>query len=262
MNATDEKHYLRVEGVTSGYGGVTVLRDISIEVAEGEIVAILGANGAGKSTLLKTIIGLLRPTAGSVHAHGNDITGQAPETITRQQVVLVPEGRQLFDTMTVKENLLLGGYTQPKAHRQEDLERVYTLFPILRERAGQKASNLSGGQRQMVALGRALMARPTLLMLDEPSLGLAPLIIKETFETLEKLRDSGVTILIVEQNAMMTLAMADRAYVLEHGRVSMQGPASELAQNPRIRTAYLGLVAEGDEETDGHSEAQSQVPKA
>jgi branched-chain amino acid transport system ATP-binding protein len=154
----------------------------------------------------------------------------------------VPEGRQLFDTMTVRENLILGGYTQPRSNRNADMARVFGLFPILKERLSQKASNLSGGQRQMVALGRALMARPTLLLLDEPSLGLAPLIIKETFETLAKLRDDGVTILIVEQNAMMTLELADRAYVLTRGRVSMTGPADQLAQDPRVRQTYLGLA--------------------
>jgi branched-chain amino acid transport system ATP-binding protein len=241
MSASTDSSCLTVAGVTSGYGGVTVLREVSLDVSKGEIVAILGANGAGKSTLLKTIMGLLHPSTGSIHAHGVDITGSSPETITRKQVVLVPEGRQLFDTMTVRENLLLGGYTQPKANRAEDLERVYKLFPILQERLGQKASSLSGGQRQMVALARALMARPTLLMLDEPSLGLAPLIIKETFETLATLRDAGVTILIVEQNAMMTLALADRAYVLERGSVVMEGRADDLARDPRVREAYLGV---------------------
>ena len=222
---------------------VTVLRDVSLEVAEGEIVAILGANGAGKSTLLKTVVGLIKPAKGRIEAAGEDITGMAPEKVTRHQVVLVPEGRQLFDAMTIKENLTLGGYTQPRSNRQADLRRVFDLFPILAERQGQKASSLSGGQRQMVAIGRALMARPRLLLLDEPSLGLAPLVIKETFETLGRLRDDGVTILVVEQNAMMTLELADRAYVLGRGKVSMQGRAQDLAQDPRIREAYLGLGA-------------------
>jgi branched-chain amino acid transport system ATP-binding protein len=243
MSRSSEMPFLRVAGVTSGYGSVTVLRDVSLHVAEGEIVALLGANGAGKSTLLKTVVGLLRPTAGTIEAHGADITGSLPERITRRRVVLVPEGRQLFDAMTVRENLILGGYTQPRSRRNGDLDRVFALFPILRERQRQKASSLSGGQRQMVALGRALMARPTLLLLDEPSLGLAPLVIKETFETLVKLRDDGVTILVVEQNAMMTLEIADRAYVLERGRVTIDGPAEELARDPRIREAYLGLDA-------------------
>jgi len=235
--------FLTLEGVTGGYGGVTVLRDISLEVQEGEIVAILGANGAGKSTLLKTVVGLLRPSCGRIAAGGEDITGMAPEKITRRNVVLVPEGRQLFDAMTIRENLTLGGYTQPRANRAGDLRRVFDLFPILEERQRQKASSLSGGQRQMVAIGRALMARPRLLLLDEPSLGLAPLIIKETFATLATLRDDGVTVLVVEQNAMMTLELADRAYVLGRGKVSMQGRASDLAQDPRIREAYLGLGA-------------------
>jgi branched-chain amino acid transport system ATP-binding protein len=266
MSVSTGKTFLSVDGVTSGYGPVTVLRDVSLNVAEGEIVAILGANGAGKSTLLKTIVGLLRPTSGTVHAHGDDITGKAPEDITRRQVVLVPEGRQLFDSMTVRENLILGGYTQPKGDRDGNMREVFDLFPILRERQAQKASSLSGGQRQMVALGRALMAKPTLLMLDEPSLGLAPLIIKETFETLAKLRDSGVTILIVEQNAMMTLALADRAYVLERGRVAMEGVADDLAKDPRVRKAYLGLdVGTADAGPNGDGGAplpQAQAPQA
>jgi branched-chain amino acid transport system ATP-binding protein len=242
MTAANGAKCLRVQAITSGYGGVTVLRNVTIDVSVGEIVAILGANGAGKSTLLKTVVGLLSPSAGKIEANGVDITKQGPETITRQHVALVPEGRQLFDTMTVRENLILGGYTQPRANRDEDMARVFSLFPILKDRLTQKVSNLSGGQRQMVALGRALMARPTLLLLDEPSLGLAPLIIKETFETLERLRDDGVTIVIVEQNAMMTLALADRAYVLTRGRVSMAGPADDLARDPRVQQAYLGVA--------------------
>ena len=252
---------LRIDGVTSGYGGVTVLRDVSLNVGEGEIVAILGANGAGKSTLLKTVMGLLTPSAGSVEAHGVDVTGKAPEAITRQKVVLVPEGRQLFDTMTVKENLQLGAYTQPRGQGAQDLPRIFELFPILEERMSQKASSLSGGQRQMVAIARALMARPTLLLLDEPSLGLAPLIIKETFEVLARLRDDGVTILIVEQNAMMTLELADRAYVLERGRVSMEGPAADLARDPRVREAYLGISAGGDETTPAPRVPVSHSPE-
>jgi len=240
---------LSLRGVHSGYGAVAVLRDVAIDVEPGEIVAILGANGAGKSTLLKTVVGLLRPSAGTIALGDERLGGLAPEAITRRGVVLVPEGRQLFDTMTVRENLLLGGYTQPRSAREESLARVYELFPVLRERLGQRASSLSGGQRQMVALGRALMARPTLLLLDEPSLGLAPLVIKETFETLATLRDAGVTILVVEQNAAMTLALADRAYVLQRGRVTIEGAAGELAADARVREAYLGL-SEGTHSDD------------
>jgi branched-chain amino acid transport system ATP-binding protein len=249
MSATEPNARLQVDRVSAGYGSVIVLRDVSIKVGEGEIVAILGANGAGKSTLLKTIVGLLTPVSGAITANGADITGGSPEAINRREVVLVPEGRQLFDAMTVRENLILGGYTQPRSNRSEDLDRVFSLFPILKDRQRQRASTLSGGQRQMVAIGRALMARPSLLLLDEPSLGLAPLIINETFETLAALRRDGVTILIVEQNAMMTLQLADRAYVLNRGRVSMEGPADELARDPRIRQAYLGLepTAEPDQ---------------
>jgi branched-chain amino acid transport system ATP-binding protein len=244
MSAT-EAHALRVHDVTSGYGPVTVLRRVSLTVGSGEIVAILGANGAGKSTLLRTIVGLLSPKAGTIEAGGVNIAGRPPEAITREHVVLVPEGRQLFDAMTVRENLLLGGYTRPRSERQQSLERVFSLFPVLKERLAQRSSSLSGGQRQMVALGRALMARPTLLLLDEPSLGLAPLIIKDTFDTLATLRDQGMTILIVEQNALMTLQLADRAYVLNRGRVVMEGPADELAASPRVSQAYLGLDVNG-----------------
>ena len=245
-SAVATQDMLSAEGLTSGYGQVTVLRQVSLRVGHGEIVAILGANGAGKSTLLKTIVGLVRPTAGSVKVDGNDITGQTPEAVTRQRVVLVPEGRQLFDTMTVKENLLLGGYTQPKRDREANLNRVFELFPIVKDKLGAASASLSGGQRQMVALGRALMAQPTLLLLDEPSLGLAPLVIKDTFDTLATLRDQGVTILIVEQNALMTLRLADRAYVLNRGRVVTEGPADELAASPRVSQAYLGVSAESD----------------
>jgi branched-chain amino acid transport system ATP-binding protein len=240
MSTAPATHSLHVDRLTSGYGEVTVLRSVSLDVAPGEIVAILGANGAGKTTLLRTVVGLLRPKSGSVEAHGVDITGRSTEKITRQRVILVPEGRQLFHSMTVLENLILGGYTRPRSERAPNMDRVFALFPILKERESQKASSLSGGQRQMVALGRAMMARPQLLLLDEPSLGLAPLVIKETFETLARLRDDGVTILIVEQNAAMTLALADRAYVLTRGRVTMEGPAADLASDPRVQQAYLG----------------------
>jgi branched-chain amino acid transport system ATP-binding protein len=231
---------LAVDGVTSGYGQVTVLRNVNLSVSEGEIVAILGGNGAGKTTLLRTVVGLLRPSAGRIVALGEEITGSLPEKITRRQIAYVPEGRQLFDSMSVRDNLILGAYTQPRANREADFERVFQLFPILRERVGQKVSELSGGQRQMVAIGCALMARPKLLLLDEPSLGLAPLVVRETFQTLTKLREEGVTILIVEQNAMMTLELADRAYVLTRGSVSMEGVAEDLIQDPRIQQAYLG----------------------
>ncbi|MBA2348262.1 MAG: ABC transporter ATP-binding protein [Solirubrobacterales bacterium] len=244
MSTATSEPVLALQGVTSGYGPVTVLRDVSMEIAQGEIVAILGANGAGKSTLLKSAVGLVCPSAGVVAVSGRDVTGHAPEKIAGEGIVLVPEGRQLFDTMTVRENLLLGGYTRPRGEREESLERVYSLFPILKDRLEQRSSSLSGGQRQMVALGRALMARPTLLLLDEPSLGLAPIIIKETFETLARLREDGMTILVVEQNAAMTLRMADRAYVLQRGEVLMEGPAAELEQDPRVRSAYLGDVSE------------------
>lgn len=238
---TSQTPQLRIDGITSGYGVVTVLREVSLRVGRGEIVAILGANGAGKSTLLKSVVGLVRPTAGRVALDGDDITGRPPETMTRTGLVLVPEGRQLFSSMTVRENLLLGAYALGRDGRDESLGRVFDLFPVLKERQAQKAAGLSGGQQQMLAIGRGLMARPEMLLLDEPSLGLAPLVIKEVFETLEQLRSAGVTILIVEQNVAMTLELADRAYVLERGRVAVDGSATELSRDPRIQSAYLGL---------------------
>ncbi|CAB4879818.1 unannotated protein [freshwater metagenome] len=257
MSTVSVNTSLSVRGVTSGYGQVTVLRDASIDVSEGEIVAILGANGAGKSTLLKTIVGLLKPSTGSVEAYGEDVTGAAPDRITRKGIVLVPEGRQLFDSMTVRENLQLGAYTRPRSEQAESMERVFELFPIVKDRLSQRASTMSGGQRQMVAIGRALMARPSLLLLDEPSLGLAPIVIQETFEALKRLREDGMTILIVEQNANMTLKFADRAYVLDRGRVTMDGPASELAADPRIREAYLGIHTEQKAPLDAGAPAPS-----
>ena len=234
---------LSLQGVRSGYGELVVLHDIDIHVDEGEIVAILGSNGAGKSTLLRSVVGLLRTRAGRIHGVGLELTGLATEAIAHHGIVLVPEGRQLFSTMSVHENLLLGGHMHRRhGDTKQQLEHVFELFPILKERKRQVAGSLSGGQQQMLAIGRALMAKPKVLLLDEPSLGLAPIVLGQVFNALGTLRDLGVTTLIVEQNAMMTLAFADRAYVLERGRVVVQGKASELADDPRIQQAYLGLA--------------------
>ena len=238
-----ENDPLVIENITSGYGHVTVLRDVSLRVGQGEIVALLGSNGAGKSTLLKTVVGLLHPSKGQILVDGANVASTATESIAQKGVVLCPEGRQLFGALSVQDNLMLGAYGHRRDRRgtQETLERVFTLFPILRERAGQMAGSMSGGQQQMAAIGRALMARPRVLLLDEPSLGLAPLVLRQVFEALEQLRQFGMTVLIVEQNAMLTLELADRGYVLERGRISVEGTSADLQKDERVRAAYLGL---------------------
>jgi branched-chain amino acid transport system ATP-binding protein len=247
--AVAESANLELAGVSAGYGVVGVLREVSLHVASGEIVAVLGANGAGKTTLLKTAVGLLSPTSGTITAAGIDATKLSTEEITRLGVVLVPEGRQLFYDMTVRENLLLGGFThrRDRSGRDQAMERVTSLFPVLGERMNSMAAQLSGGQQQMVAVGRALMGRPSILLMDEPSLGLAPLVTKEMFEVFQTLREGGVTLLIVEQQALMTLELADRAYVLERGRIIASGPSSQLIDDPSIRSSYLGLQIEDKE---------------
>ena len=235
---------LAIDGLSCAYGPLTVVHDVSASVADGEIVAVLGSNGAGKSTLLKAVVGLVRATAGRIAIGDRDLTGLPTEAIARAGVILVPEGRQLFATMTVHDNLLLGGH----AHRRDGagqarvLREVFELFPILAQRRRQLAGSMSGGEQQMLAIARALMARPRLLLLDEPSLGLAPIVLAAMFDVLRRLRETGLTILIVEQNAMLTLELADRAYVLERGRVAVEGPALQLASDPRIQRAYLGLA--------------------
>jgi branched-chain amino acid transport system ATP-binding protein len=236
------KTVLRVEGVSSGYGAVSVLRNLSMKVDAGEIVAVLGTNGAGKSTLLKTIVGLLRPTAGRVMLGDEDVSKVPPESMAGKGVVLVPEGRQLFGEMTVRENLILGAYAhRRRSNRAEEIERVVDLFPVLGERMRSRAADLSGGQQQMVAVGRGMMAKPSLLLLDEPSLGLAPLVTREMFETFEKLREGGITVMIVEQQAMQTLKMSDRAYVIERGQIIVEGTAESVIDEDQVRSAYLGL---------------------
>jgi branched-chain amino acid transport system ATP-binding protein len=235
---------LELEGVSCGYGQLTVVHDVSATVAEGEIVAFLGSNGAGKSTLLKTVVGLVRARAGRISTPDRELTQLSTEAIARAGVILVPEGRQLFGSMTVMENLLLGGHAHrgAGAAQRRLLDEVFALFPVLAQRRRQVAGSMSGGEQQMVAIARALMARPRLLLLDEPSLGLAPIVLAAVFDVLRRLRESGLTILVVEQNAMLTLELADRAYVLERGRVAVAGAASQLATDPRIQRAYLGLV--------------------
>jgi len=235
---------LRIRNLESGYGSLKVLRHISIHVSAGEIVAIIGANGAGKTTLLKTIAGLIRPLSGEMLFEKNDMMRLSPENIVSSGCSLVPEGRQVFAPMTVKENLLLGACVQFKRNRKdeiaEDIEKVFGMFPRLKEREAQLAGTLSGGEQQMLAIGRALMARPKLIMMDEPSMGLAPLIVKDIFAIIKKLRDEGNTVLLVEQNAKAALAIADRGYVIETGRIVLEETAEELLSNRDVQRAYLG----------------------
>ena len=236
---------LEVSGLSARYGPVEALQGVSLEVRAGEMVALIGANGAGKSTLLRVITGLLAPAAGRVRFDGRDLTGRRPEEILRAGIALVPERRRVFAGLTVLDNLRLGGYSlaRDRAFRgrlETGVEETYRLFPVLRQRRGQLAGTLSGGEQQMLAIGRALMSRPRLLLCDEPSLGLAPLIVHEIMRLLAGLRDAGTTILIVEQNARMALRAADRAYVLETGRVVLSGAGAALLEDDQLRVAYLG----------------------
>ena len=231
---------LEVKDLVVSYGKIKAVKGISFTVEEGDVVTLIGTNGAGKTTTLRTISGLLRPVSGSITFKGQDITKVEAHDIVQLGLAHSPEGRRIFPRLTVEENLLLGGYTRPRSQRQEDLARVFELFPVLEERLGQKASSMSGGQRQMVALGRALMARPTLLLLDEPSLGLAPRIIGQIGEVIAEINRQGTSVLLVEQNATMALGVADLAYVLDVGEVSLSGDARELAQTDEVQRLYLG----------------------
>lgn len=232
---------LALKGVEVRYGPIVALREVSLIVSAGEIVAVLGANGAGKTTLLRTISGLLRPSQGRVEFLGQDLQRLSPERIVRLGIVHVPEGRQLFPDLTVKENLWMGSYTRRDGYIQEDWERVLGYFPVLRERLAQPAGTLSGGEQQMLAIARALMARPKLLLLDEPSLGLAPLTVHALFRFLKDLNSrDGMTLVLAEQNAHLSLSIAHRAYVLETGRIALEGPAEELRRDPKVQRLYLG----------------------
>ena len=231
---------LKVVNVSAHYGGIQVLRRVTFHVAEGEIVSLIGANGAGKSTLLKVISGLHRATEGEVVFLGASIQHQAPERIVRLGLIQVPEARQLFPNLTVLENLELGGALHGRKHIRTALENMLLLFPVLGERLPQKAGTLSGGEQQMLSIARALMAKPRLLILDEPSLGLAPLLVEEIIRTISALREQGMTILLVEQNAMGALSISERAYVLETGRIVLAGDAAELLDHDEVQRAYLG----------------------
>ena len=233
---------LEVSNIDTFYGKAQALWDVSLRIDEAEIVALIGANGAGKTTLLNTISGLLRPASGSVEFLGQRIDGLAPHTIVELGVSHIPEGRRLFTDMSVRENLEMGAYTSGAWKRKEEtLEQVYQVFPALKERGGQLARTLSGGEQQMLAMGRGLMSKPKLCMFDEPSFGLAPMLVLEVFQVMKSLREQGITILLIEQNVRHTLEIADRGYVLENGRIALEGESKKLLKEELIRKAYLGL---------------------
>ncbi|MDE2334288.1 MAG: ABC transporter ATP-binding protein [Rhodospirillales bacterium] len=232
---------LEVTGLAAGYGALPVLRDVTMAVGQGEIVAVLGANGAGKTTLNRVLSGLLRPRAGVIRFDETLITTANPEAIVSAGLIHVPEGRRIFARHTVEENLLLGAYRRGRTRRARNLARIYALFPRLSERRSQVAGSLSGGEQQMLAIGRGMMAEPRLMILDEPSLGLSPRLVDEMFDLVGSLAGDGTAILIVEQNVVRTLDLASRAYVLENGRIALQGEAATLARDPVLRQTYLGV---------------------
>ncbi len=231
---------LTFNNVSTFYGKIQALHDINVEVRKGEIVTLIGANGAGKSTLLMTLCGSPRAASGSIRYEGEELVGLDSPEIMRKSIAVVPEGRRVFARLTVEENLAMGGFFTAKGDYQEQMDKVLQLFPRLKERFEQRAGTMSGGEQQMLAIGRALMSKPRLLLLDEPSLGLAPIIIQQIFDIIEQLRKDGVTVFLVEQNANQALKLADRGYVLENGRIVMQGSGADLLVDPKVRDAYLG----------------------
>jgi branched-chain amino acid transport system ATP-binding protein len=234
--------FFEIRDLSSGYGELQILWGVSLELEAGKLTALVGSNGAGKTTLLRTVVGLLKPWQGSVTFDGRDLTRVSPHAKAAQGLALVPEGRQLFTEMSIYENLEMGAFTKrAQAHFRQNLERVYRMFPILQERSSQKAGTLSGGEQQMLAVARGLMAQPEILMLDELSLGLAPFLVVELFGILQRLRDEGLTMLLVEQNVQMALAISDYAYVLADGRVALEGPSREIAKEEYVKQAYLGI---------------------
>ncbi len=230
---------LRLRDVDTYYGEIHILEKVSLDVGEGELVCLLGGNASGKSTTLKTILGVVRPRRGAVEFDGEEVTERATSYRIKRGMAVVPENRRLFAPMSVRENLEMGAYLNGGG-RKEDFERVYSLFPLLHERRDQLAGTLSGGEQQMVAMARALMSRPKLLLMDEPSMGLAPILVERSFEIIQQVHEAGVAVLVVEQNANVSLSIADRGYVLQTGRIVLSGPASELVQNEDLRKAYLG----------------------
>ncbi|KUO53616.1 MAG: ABC transporter ATP-binding protein [Desulfitibacter sp. BRH_c19] len=232
---------LKIEDLRVAYGGIQALKGISLEVEEGKIVALIGANGAGKSTTLRSIVGLVKPQSGNIIYRGENLSKVEAKDMVKRGITLVPEGRRVFGNLTVLENLKIGAYYRTdEANIKQDLEWIHSLFPILKERSWQQAGTLSGGEQQMLAVGRALMSRPKLLMMDEPSLGLAPLIVKEIFNIIQKIHKEGVTILLIEQNANIALKIADTAYVMETGKITIQGNGKDLLTNEDVKKAYLG----------------------
>jgi len=233
---------LRINDLKVNYGGIEAVRGISLHVDNGEIVTLIGANGAGKSSTLRTISGLVKPSGGSVTFDGEDITAKDPTNIVSKGLMMVPEGRRIFPNLTVLENLKMGAYLR-NDDLEKDIETVYGYFPRLKERSWQAGGTLSGGEQQMLAVGRALMGRPKLLMMDEPSLGLAPIVVQGIFDIIRKIHEDGTTVLLIEQNANMALHVADRAYVIENGKISMEGTGKELLENEKVKEAYLGAKA-------------------
>ena len=233
---------LRLTDVNTYYGHIHALSGINIEVYAGEVITLIGANGAGKTTTLKTISGLLHPRKGTVEFEGKDVSKRAAHDLVRDGISHAPEGRRIFSRLTVTENLLMGGFTRPRTDINDDFERVMSLFPRLRERAQQQGGTLSGGEQQMLAIGRAMMARPRVLLLDEPSLGLAPILVQQIFSIIKEIKEQGTTILLVEQNALQALSIADRGYVLQTGQVVLSGSAGDLREDETVRKAYLGEI--------------------
>ncbi len=240
MSEARTNSLLRVDDIHVYYGSIHAIKGISFEVNEGEIVTLIGANGAGKSTTLNTVSGLLKPRSGMITFEGRSIVGIGASKVVGLGMALCPEGRRVFQQMTVRENLEMGGFTRPAEEIPQSLENVFTRFPRLKEREKQVAGTLSGGEQQMLAMGRALMSKPKLLMLDEPSMGLAPILVEQIFDIIKELHASGTTILLVEQNAQMALSVADRAYVLGTGKITIEGPARDVLADDRVRAAYLG----------------------
>jgi len=232
---------ISIKNLSAGYGFVEVLRDVSLDISAGKIVAVLGSNGVGKTTLNNTLSGLITPKSGEIYFENELISGRPPEEIVDLGLIHVPEGRKLFPNLTVRDNLELGSYRRGKGERSQSLEMVLETFPKLRERIGQLAGTLSGGEQQMVAIGRGLMSNPRLLILDEPSLGLSPLLVEQMFDLIKRINSKGLTILLVEQNVMQSLTIADRAYVIDEGKVSLSGTAEDLRNNAELKKSYLGL---------------------
>lgn len=232
---------IKIDSLVVSYGGIEALKGVSLEVPRGKIVTLVGANGAGKSTTLKSIVGLVKPKSGTIDYEGKDLTKLKTEVMVKEGIALVPEGRRVFSDLTVLENLKIGAYTRKDSKGiAEDLEKVYSLFPRLKERTWQVSGTLSGGEQQMLAIGRALMSRPKLIMMDEPSLGLAPIIVKELFAIIKKINEEGTTVLLIEQNANAALKIADIGYIMETGRITLTGTGKELLNNEEIKKAYLG----------------------